>query len=111
MCCRCSRPSAPGLAVTIFQRQERSGQTQKQKGHQADKRKIEQQPAAALTQLKPVKPGESHGRGCFFGWFNRHFNKNADRYQHGGNTPRSSSGRKEVGRRRNRKAIRPISAR
>ncbi|HAI04640.1 MAG TPA: hydrophobe/amphiphile efflux-1 family RND transporter, partial [Pantoea sp.] len=40
-------------------------------------------PALCATLLKPVKPGESHGRGGFFGWFNRHFNKNADRYQHG----------------------------
>lgn len=38
-------------------------------------------PALCATMLKPHKPGEHHGKKGFFGWFNRTFNRNADRYQ------------------------------
>ncbi|POW59936.1 hydrophobe/amphiphile efflux-1 family RND transporter [Candidatus Pantoea alvi] len=40
-------------------------------------------PALCATLLKPLAQGEHHGRRGFFGWFNRHFNHNADRYQRG----------------------------
>ena len=40
-------------------------------------------PALCATLLKPVqKGGHSHKRG-FFGWFNRFFERNADRYRNG----------------------------
>ncbi|STV81065.1 aminoglycoside efflux pump [Klebsiella pneumoniae] len=38
-------------------------------------------PALCATLLKPVKPGESHERTGFFGWFNRTFNHSASRYE------------------------------
>ncbi|MBK0660803.1 multidrug efflux RND transporter permease AcrD [Klebsiella pneumoniae] len=38
-------------------------------------------PALCATLLKPVKPGESHERTGFFGWFNRTFNRSANRYE------------------------------
>ncbi|MHC7703695.1 efflux RND transporter permease subunit, partial [Klebsiella pneumoniae] len=38
-------------------------------------------PALCATLLKPVKPGESHERTGFFGWFNRTFNRSASRYE------------------------------
>ncbi len=38
-------------------------------------------PALCATVLKPVKPGESHERTGFFGWFNRTFNRSASRYE------------------------------
>ncbi|MDU6079083.1 MAG: efflux RND transporter permease subunit [Pantoea sp.] len=40
-------------------------------------------PALCATLLKPLAQGEHHGRRGFFGWFNRHFNRNADRYERG----------------------------
>ena len=40
-------------------------------------------PALCATMLKPIKPGESHEKKGFFGWFNRWFNRNAGRYQGG----------------------------
>ncbi|HGO4463185.1 TPA: efflux RND transporter permease subunit, partial [Klebsiella pneumoniae] len=38
-------------------------------------------PALCATLLKSVKPGESHERTGFFGWFNRTFNRSASRYE------------------------------
>ena len=38
-------------------------------------------PALCATLLKPVKPGESHERKGFFGWFNLTFNRSASRYE------------------------------
>ena len=38
-------------------------------------------PALCSTLLRPRKPGEKHGETGFFGWFNRMFNRQADRYQ------------------------------
>ena len=38
-------------------------------------------PALCATLLKPIKPGESHERKGFFGWFNRTFNRSANRYE------------------------------
>lgn len=40
-------------------------------------------PALCSTLLKPVLQGHSDGRKGFFGWFNRKFNSNADRYERG----------------------------
>lgn len=40
-------------------------------------------PALCATLLKPIKQGETHERRGFFGWFNRHFNTNAERYERG----------------------------
>lgn len=40
-------------------------------------------PALCATLLKPLKKGEQHGQKGFFGWFNRNFNREADRYQRG----------------------------
>ncbi|QKJ88170.1 Efflux pump membrane transporter [Paramixta manurensis] len=40
-------------------------------------------PALCATLLKPIPQGHHHGRRGFFGWFNRNFNKNAERYEHG----------------------------
>ncbi|HBQ2925747.1 TPA: multidrug efflux RND transporter permease AcrD [Klebsiella pneumoniae] len=37
--------------------------------------------ATLLKPVKPVKPGESHERTGFFGWFNRTFNRSASRYE------------------------------
>src|SRR5690606_39026291 len=40
-------------------------------------------PALCATLLKPVAPG-SHGKTTgFFGWFNRHFDRSANKYQKG----------------------------
>ena len=39
-------------------------------------------PALCATLLKPLDQGEHERRG-FFGWFNRHFNRNAERYERG----------------------------
>lgn len=38
-------------------------------------------PALCATLLKPIKPGEHHEKGGFFGWFNRMFLRNSERYQ------------------------------
>ena len=38
-------------------------------------------PALCATLLKPLHKGEHHGQRGFFGWFNRHFNANARRYE------------------------------
>ena len=40
-------------------------------------------PALCATLLRPVAQGEQHAARGFFGWFNRHFNRNADRYERG----------------------------
>ncbi|MCP1440133.1 multidrug efflux pump [Erwinia persicina] len=40
-------------------------------------------PALCATLLKPLTPGAHHERRGFFGWFNRTFNRNADRYKRG----------------------------
>ncbi|WP_380184768.1 multidrug efflux RND transporter permease AcrD [Kalamiella sp. sgz302252] len=40
-------------------------------------------PALCATLLKPLPQGEHHERRGFFGWFNRTFNRNADRYERG----------------------------
>jgi multidrug efflux pump len=40
-------------------------------------------PALCATLLKPVKKGEHVKKGGFFGWFNRFFERNADRYRGG----------------------------
>ncbi|WP_058913302.1 multidrug efflux RND transporter permease AcrD [Entomohabitans teleogrylli] len=40
-------------------------------------------PALCATMLKPLKKGEHHGRKGFFGWFNRMFNRNTERYERG----------------------------
>ncbi|MFU9137861.1 multidrug efflux RND transporter permease AcrD [Erwinia tasmaniensis] len=40
-------------------------------------------PALCATLLKPLEKGHHHGRRGFFGWFNRLFNRNAERYERG----------------------------
>ncbi|EHG2952820.1 multidrug efflux RND transporter permease AcrD [Salmonella enterica subsp. diarizonae serovar 53:r:z35] len=40
-------------------------------------------PALCATLLKPLRKGEQHGQSGFFGWFNRTFNRNAERYEKG----------------------------
>jgi len=40
-------------------------------------------PALCATLLKPLAKGHHHGRRGFFGWFNRMFNRSADRYERG----------------------------
>ena len=40
-------------------------------------------PALCATLLKPLAQGHHHGRRGFFGWFNRMFNRNAERYERG----------------------------
>ncbi|NUU68654.1 multidrug efflux RND transporter permease AcrD [Enterobacteriaceae bacterium BIT-l23] len=40
-------------------------------------------PALCATLLKPLKKGEHHGSRGFFGWFNRTFNRYAQRYETG----------------------------
>ncbi|MRT13283.1 multidrug efflux RND transporter permease AcrD [Enterobacteriaceae bacterium RIT711] len=40
-------------------------------------------PALCATLLKPLHKGEQHGQKGFFGWFNRMFNRNAERYEYG----------------------------
>ncbi|WP_254556535.1 efflux RND transporter permease subunit, partial [Salmonella enterica] len=35
------------------------------------------------TLLKPLHKGEQHVQRGFFGWFNRTFNRNAERYEKG----------------------------
>jgi multidrug efflux pump len=40
-------------------------------------------PALCATLLRPARQGEYHEKGGFFGWFNRFFNRNADRYGNG----------------------------
>ncbi|QUY48194.1 multidrug efflux RND transporter permease AcrD [Serratia plymuthica] len=40
-------------------------------------------PALCATLLKPIAKGHHHGKRGFFGWFNRMFNRNADRYERG----------------------------
>jgi len=40
-------------------------------------------PALCATLLKPLPPGHHHGQRGFFGWFNRMFNSNAERYERG----------------------------
>jgi The (Largely Gram-negative Bacterial) Hydrophobe/Amphiphile Efflux-1 (HAE1) Family len=38
-------------------------------------------PALCATLLKPLHKGEHHGQKGFFGWFNRMFDRNAERYE------------------------------
>lgn len=38
-------------------------------------------PALCATLLKPIKKGESHQKKGFFGWFNRTFDRSADKYR------------------------------
>jgi len=40
-------------------------------------------PALCCTLLKPLHKGEQHGQRGFFGWFNRTFNRSAQRYENG----------------------------
>ncbi|MDQ1213969.1 multidrug efflux RND transporter permease AcrD [Pantoea anthophila] len=40
-------------------------------------------PALCATLLRPVAQGEQYAARGFFGWFNRHFNRNTDRYERG----------------------------
>ena len=40
-------------------------------------------PTLCATLLRPVAQGEQHAARGFFGWFNRHFNRNAERYERG----------------------------
>jgi len=40
-------------------------------------------PALCATMLKPVTPGTHHQRKGFFGWFNRVFDRSAQRYESG----------------------------
>ncbi|UWS31697.1 multidrug efflux RND transporter permease AcrD [Erwinia pyrifoliae] len=40
-------------------------------------------PALCCTLLKPLAMGHHHGQRGFFGWFNRTFNHNAERYKRG----------------------------
>ena len=40
-------------------------------------------PALCATMLKPVTPGAHHQRRGFFGWFNRVFDRSAQRYESG----------------------------
>ncbi len=40
-------------------------------------------PALCATLLKPLAQGHHHGRRGFFGWFNRLFNRNTERYERG----------------------------
>ncbi|MFK8260018.1 multidrug efflux RND transporter permease AcrD [Erwinia sp. AnSW2-5] len=40
-------------------------------------------PALCATLLKPLAKGHHHGRRGFFGWFNRMFNRSAERYERG----------------------------
>ncbi|MDU2939876.1 MAG: multidrug efflux RND transporter permease AcrD [Enterobacteriaceae bacterium] len=40
-------------------------------------------PALCCTLLNPLHKGEQHGQRGFFGWFNRTFNRNAQRYESG----------------------------
>ncbi|CAI1674981.1 Multidrug efflux pump subunit AcrB [Serratia grimesii] len=40
-------------------------------------------PALCATLLKPIAKGHHHGKRGFFGWFNRMFNRNAERYERG----------------------------
>ncbi|AIR63319.1 multidrug efflux RND transporter permease AcrD [Cedecea neteri] len=40
-------------------------------------------PALCATILKPLHKGEHHGQKGFFGWFNRTFNRSAERYENG----------------------------
>ncbi|STQ43635.1 Acriflavine resistance protein B [Ewingella americana] len=38
-------------------------------------------PALCSTILKPIAKGHHHGKTGFFGWFNRMFDRNANRYE------------------------------
>ena len=40
-------------------------------------------PALCATILKPIAKGHHHGKRGFFGWFNRMFNRNTERYERG----------------------------
>ncbi|MFC0225199.1 multidrug efflux RND transporter permease AcrD [Serratia aquatilis] len=40
-------------------------------------------PAMCATILKPIAKGHHHGKRGFFGWFNRMFQRNAERYERG----------------------------
>ncbi|WP_437609872.1 multidrug efflux RND transporter permease AcrD [Erwinia sp. V71] len=40
-------------------------------------------PALCATLLKPLPQGQHHGRHGFFGWFNRMFHRNSERYERG----------------------------
>ncbi len=40
-------------------------------------------PALCATLLKPLQQGQHHGRRGFFGWFNRMFHSNSERYERG----------------------------
>ncbi|RTG71455.1 efflux RND transporter permease subunit, partial [Serratia marcescens] len=50
-------------------------------------------PALCATLLKPIAKGHHHGKRGFFGWFNRMFNRNADRYERGVGRILHASGR------------------
>ena len=50
-------------------------------------------PALCATLLKPIAKGHHHGKRGFFGWFNRIFNRNADRYERGVGRILHASGR------------------
>ncbi|MGR3843705.1 multidrug efflux RND transporter permease AcrD [Serratia marcescens] len=50
-------------------------------------------PALCATLLKPIAKGHHHGKRGFFGWFNRMFNRNAERYEHGVGRILHASGR------------------
>jgi len=50
-------------------------------------------PALCATLLKPLAKGHHHGRRGFFGWFNRVFNRNAERYERGVGTIINKAGR------------------
>jgi multidrug efflux pump len=40
-------------------------------------------PALCSTLLQPIAKGHHHGKTGFFGWFNRMFDRNANRYENG----------------------------
>ncbi|HHQ6534986.1 TPA: multidrug efflux RND transporter permease AcrD [Serratia fonticola] len=40
-------------------------------------------PALCATILQPIAKGHHHGKRGFFGWFNRMFNRNTERYERG----------------------------
>ena len=50
-------------------------------------------PALCATLLKPIAKGHHHGKRGFFGWFNRMFNRNAERYERGVGRILHASGR------------------
>jgi multidrug efflux pump len=50
-------------------------------------------PALCATLLKPIAKGHHHGKRGFFGWFNRMFNRNTERYERGVGRILHASGR------------------